>query len=104
MYQFQLHFNKRLIEANYFSAPWNQNTILGWIGSVTVSVLSSMVVFPLYGILLSFFVLCYEYNKSFLLTFVDLAIKLNQHIQKRNLSEIKLVLCDLIKYNIIGKE
>ena len=63
-----------------------------------------MVAFPLVGAFLSFFISFYEFHKAFLLIFVDLTEILNKRIEKKDRCAMKSVLCDLLNYNVIGKE
>lgn len=88
----------------YFSLPWNQHNILGWIVSVTIAVLNSMVLFFLNGTFLSFFVSLCECHKAFQLVFENLTEILNEKIGKNDCIEMKSAICELIKQNIIGKE
>lgn len=88
----------------YFSLPWNQQNILGWIVSVTLAILNSMVLYFLNGTFLSFFVSLCECHKAFQLVFENLTEILNENIEKNDCIAMKSALCELIRQNIIGKE
>lgn len=95
---------KLVIDAIWFSLPWNQQTVIGWFGSVVVSAVCAITTFPISGFFLSFFISFYEYHKAFLTTLEDLAKTLDQYIETRDRPAMKSVLCDLQGYNIVGKE
>lgn len=68
------------------------------------SVPIAMAVFPLVGAFLCFFISFYEFHKAFVLVFVYLTETLDESIDKRDRCAMKSVLCDLLNYNVIGKE
>lgn len=92
------------MDSNNFSVPWNQETVLGWVGIIAATTVTAVVLFSLSGTFLSLFVSFYEHHKAFLLIFVDLITTLNREVEKQDRCAMKLVLCNLLKYNIIGKE
>ena len=91
------------------SLPWNQETVFGWIGLLIFVMLGSVTYFYLNSLFLLLFSSICNFHKAFKMNTKHLLEKLDVLTDVRpstpaNRKEIPLILCEIIKNNIKGKE
>lgn len=83
-----------------FSLPWNQQTIRGWIYETVFSVISSSLYLLTNVVFLTFFVAICEYHQAFL-HYLKALLKEIKNVKDK--SQVKVLLCDIIHFNISSK-
>lgn len=92
-----------------FSLPWDQETVCGWIGLLIFVMLGSTTYFYLNSLFVLLFSSICNFHKAFKMNTKHLLEKLDDLTDRRpitpaNRKEIPLILCEIIKNNIKGKE